>query len=87
MDSNVIVSIVTGIFTLTGVIIASISQGNRIQNKLEIAMAVMNEKIESLSETVKQLNATTVKIPVLESRLETLEKEIEELKKNAQKSS
>ena len=77
---GIIASIITSVLALTGVIITNIRSNQAIENKLEIAQAVTNEKIERLTEEVKKHNNFASRVPVIENDLQHLNKEVEEIK-------
>lgn len=77
MDS-IYTAIVTGIFGLIGsVIVAMITASTTkaaITQKLEIAQAVTDTKIEELTREVRKHNNFAERIPTLEAKVEFLEK-------------
>jgi hypothetical protein len=91
MDSStidIIISVITGVFTVLGAIIAS-TAGNKglhdkIQNQMRVDQAVTDNKIETLTAEVKKHNDFASRVPVLEEqmkstahRLESIEKRME----------
>lgn len=78
---NIIVAVITGGLALVGVIITNLQSNKVIENKLMVAQAVTDTKIENLTEEVRKHNNFALKIPVLENRIANIEKDIQELKK------
>ena len=56
MDTAIIVSILTGIFSLLGVIITNINSNRKIERQLEVSMAVTDTKLEALTKQVEKHN-------------------------------
>lgn len=77
---GIIASTITSVLALTGVIITNIRSNQAIENKLEIAQAVTNTKIEQLTEEVKKHNNFASRVPVMEEQIQHLDKEIVEIK-------
>lgn len=55
MDA-IIVSIITGVLSLTGVILTNISGNRKIERQLEVSMAITNTKLEDLTKQVEKHN-------------------------------
>lgn len=85
MDTNLLITILTCIFTLAGVCVSSWASSkatrNLVTNKLETAQAVTDTKIEELTREVRAHNNFAVRIPVVENDIKTIKDEIKELKK------
>ena len=79
MDS-IIVSIITGVLSLAGIIITNVSSNRKVEHQLEIHQAVTENKLENLTAEVRKHNDFAVKIPVLEQRITACEGDIKELK-------
>lgn len=82
MDANVLVSIITGIFTIAGVIITCITSNRKVETKLEISQAVTETKIDNLAEEVRKHNDFAVKIPVMQEQIKVANHRIEDLEKH-----
>lgn len=72
MDSAIIVSIVTGIFSLFGIITTNVLSNKKIENQLEISMAVTNTKLEGLTKQVEKHNQIIERTFKLEQAFEDL---------------
>lgn len=75
---EIVVSVITGIFTFAGVVLTVIV-GNRkafteMSKKLEVAQAVTDTKLEELTREVREHNNFAKRMPVLEQRVEAIEK-------------
>lgn len=74
MTEAVIVSILSGVFTLTGTIITNIVSRNKIQNDLALHNAVQDEKIETLTKQVEKHNNVIERLYRVEEDVKHLEK-------------
>lgn len=73
MDS-IITAIIAGGLSLVGVIISNFSANKKIETQLSTNQAVVNTKIDMLTEEVKKHNSFGDRITRMEVRLDTLEK-------------
>ena len=80
MDSAVIVSIITGVLTLIGVIITNSESNRKIEHRLEVSQAITDTKLENLTQEVRKQTDFAMKIPVLEQRMIVCENDIKALK-------
>lgn len=79
--TEVIIAVITGICSVAGVIITTSANNRKLQQQLEINQAVVNTKLESLTEEVRKHNNFTVRVPILEEQVSVLHEEIKELKR------
>lgn len=79
---SIIVSAVTGICSIVGVVIASVSSANKLQKQLEISQAVTNTKLEALTSEVRKHNDFAMRIPVIDERIKALEKRLDDLERD-----
>jgi len=73
MDSSIIVSIITGVLTLIGVIITNSESNRKIEHRLEVSQAVTDTKLENLTQEVRKQTDLAIRIPVLEQRMNVVE--------------
>lgn len=73
MDSSIIVSIITGVLTLIGVIITNSESNRKIEHRLEVSQAITDTKLENLTQEVRKQTDLSIKIPVLEQRMNNVE--------------
>jgi len=71
---------ITGGLSLAGVIISNISSNRKIEHKLEVAQAVTDTKLESLTAEVRLHNNFASRIPIIETEIDHLKKDVAELK-------
>lgn len=76
----ILVALITGGLSLTGVIITNINSNRRVEAKLEKAQAVMDTKIEALTREVREHNNFAKRMPVVEEQLRAMGKTVDELK-------
>lgn len=74
MDSAIIVSMVTGGFSLAGIIITNVLSNRKIENQLVTSMAVTDTKIEALTKQVEKHNQIVERTFKLEQAVEDLKK-------------
>lgn len=80
MDSSIIVSIITGVLTLIGVIITNSESNRKIEHRLEVSQAVTDTKLENLTQEVRKQTDLAIRIPVLEQRMGAVEETIKLMK-------
>lgn len=82
-------TIITGVLTLTGVIISNMMSHNKIQDELKqefkVSQAVTNTKIDSLTQEVKKHNDFAVRIPVVEAELKSIKERLDKLEREVYK--
>ena len=81
MEPAVLAALVTGLFTLFGVIITVIAGNKKIEHKLEINQAIHDTKLDNLAEEVRRHNNFAEKIPSMQTEINTLQKDVAQLKK------
>ena len=78
--AEIIIALITGVCSVIGVIVTTPASNRKLQHQLEVNQAVVNTKIENLTEEVRKHNNFTVRVPILEEQVATLQEEIKELK-------
>lgn len=78
---EVISSIIVGGLALVGVILTNMQANKQVDQKLERNQAVMETKLENLTEEVRKHNNFAVKLPVLEEQIRTIAHRLENLEK------
>ena len=80
---SILVAIITGIFSIIGVIINGKATQTNIVNKVQAELheqnAIQNVKIDHLTDEVRKHNNFAEKIPKLETRVDSLEHRINKL--------
>lgn len=70
----IVVALVTGGLSLTGVIVTNMMSNKKIENQLVTAQAVTDAKIVQLTEEVRKHNTFGDRITKLETKVEILER-------------
>lgn len=79
MTEAITVALITGGLSLLGVIIASISGNRRAEEKLRVAQAITDAKIEELTREVRKHNNFAEKIPVIQEQIKVVNHRIADL--------
>lgn len=77
---TIITGVITGGLALIGVIITNLTNHKTIENTLKINQAVMDTKLETLTDEVRKHNNFAVRVPIIEKDIEYLKHEVEEIK-------
>ena len=85
MDTAIIVSIISGIFTLAGTIISVVVGFSKASQKAAVQQAITDTKLEELTREVRRHNDFATRLPVLEEQIKVANHRIEDLEKEAQK--
>ena len=72
MTEAITVALITGGLSLIGVIIASIAGNRRTEQKIQVAQAVTDTKIEELTREVRKHNGFAEKIPVIQEQIKVI---------------
>lgn len=73
-------SIIVGVLTFLGVVITNNRANREMQQKMAIAQAVTDTKIEALTREVRKHNNFAQRMPVVEREIEILEHDVGHLK-------
>ncbi len=76
---GIITAFITSGLTLIGVIITNMRSNQTIQNQLATTQAVMDTKIDMLTEEVKKHNNFAVRMPVVEEQIKIILKRLDGL--------
>ncbi len=75
-------SITVGLLTLFGVIIQNNRQSRDIEQKIAVAQAVTDTKLEELTREVREHNRFAVRMPVVEEQMRVVNHRITDLENN-----
>ena len=84
MDTAIVVSIISGIFTLAGTIISVIVGFSKASQKAAIQQAVTDTKLEALTEEVRKHNHFAERLPVVEEQIRVANHRIADLEKKTE---
>ena len=79
MLEAVIVAIITGVFSLTGILLSSKATQNKIMAELKTHQAVTDTKLEALTREVREHNNFVCRVPVLEEQMKVVNHRISNL--------
>lgn len=78
---SIIVALITGGLSLVGVVVTCAMSNRKIEQKLEVAQAVTDTKIEELTREVREHNNFAKRMPVVENEIKHIEEDIHTLQK------
>lgn len=79
MDTAIIVSIISGIFTLAGTIISVVVGFSKASQKAAIQQAVTDTKLDELAREVRKHNNFAERLPVVEEQIKSVNHRIADL--------
>lgn len=79
MTEAITVALITGGLSLIGVIIVSIAGNRRTEQKIQVAQAVTDTKIEELTREVRKHNGFAEKIPVIQEQIKVINHRLADL--------
>ena len=79
MTEAITVALITGGLSLLGVIIASAAGNRRTEQKIQVAQAVTDTKIEELTREVRKQNSFAEKIPVIQEQIKVVNHRLADL--------
>ena len=82
---EILVAIITGGLALVGVVITNVAGNRRAEEKLRIAQAVTDAKIEELTREVRKHNGFAEKMPVIQEQIKVINHRIADLESNERK--
>lgn len=74
--NEIIVALISGAVSLVGVIATSIISNRKIEQKLEIAQAITDTKLEELTREVREHNNFAQRMPVVENEIKHIKNDI-----------
>lgn len=77
---GIVSAVITGVLALAGVIISNAQSNKKIEQKLEIAQAVTDCKIDELTREVREHNNFAHRMPVVEEQIKVINHRIADLK-------
>ena len=78
---SIIVSIVTGVCSIIGVILAASASSRKLQQQLEVSQAVTNTKLEALTAEVRSHNNFAQRMPVVEEQIKVINHRLTDLER------
>ena len=81
MSDAIIVALITGGLSLSGVLISNIMAAQNMDTKLEKQQAITDTKLDELTREVREHNNFAKRVPVLEEQIKVANHRIEDLEK------
>lgn len=81
MSEAIVVALITGTLSLTGVIVTSVVTAKKSEKAAAVAQAVMDTKIDELTREVRQHNNFASEIPVIKEQIKVINHRILDLEK------
>lgn len=81
MSEAIIVALITGGLSLSGVLISNIMAAQNMDAKLEKQQAITDTKLDELTREVRAHNNFAQRVPVLEEQMKVANHRIEDLEK------
>ena len=78
--AEIIVACITGGLSLIGVIFSNKASGKKIEEHLNVKLAVMDTRLEELTREVREHNNFAKRMPVVENEISHIETDIKQLK-------
>lgn len=79
MDGSVLASLITGLLSLTGVMLSNLLSDRRRENALRTAQAVTDTRLEELTREVRMHNNFAQRMPVVEEQIKAIHHRLEDL--------
>ena len=81
MSNEIIVAIITGVFTFAGVVVTNIVSNRKVQYQLHEQQKITDVKLEQLTEEVKKHNNFAERVPVIEEQIKVINHRIDVLER------
>lgn len=85
MDSTILVSIITGCFSLAGIFASVIFSQSKAKQTLEKAQAIQDVKLEELTREVREHNNFARRMPVVEEQIRVINHRLSDLERAIEK--
>lgn len=82
MDDGILVSIISAVATVAGVVLSTKASNREIQHKLETHQAVIDTKIDNLTQSVNKHNTFADRMPVVEEQIKVINHRLEDLERH-----
>lgn len=86
MGEAIIVALITGGLTLAGTIITVLATSRKTAEDMRVSQAVMETKLNGLTEEVRKHNNFADRIPVIEEQIKVINHRVDDLEKEREKS-
>lgn len=79
MSEAIAVALITGGLSLAGVVVTCVLTSRNSEKKQEVALAVMNTKVEELTREVRLHNGFAQRMPVVEEQIKVINHRLTDL--------
>lgn len=86
MGEAIIVALITGGLTLAGTTITVLATSRKTAEDMRVSQAVMETKLNGLTEEVRKHNNFADRIPVIEEQIKVINHRVDDLEKEREKS-
>lgn len=86
MGEAIIVALITGGLTLAGTIITVLATSRKTAEDMKVSQAVMETKLNGLTEEVRKHNNFAGRIPVIEEQIKVINHRVDDLEREREKS-
>ncbi len=80
-------ALITGLLSLTGVILTNLAASRKMQTQLEKSQAVTDTKLEELAREVREHNGFARRMPVVEEQIRVINHRIHDLEESERRNS
>jgi uncharacterized membrane protein YecN with MAPEG domain len=81
MSNEIIVAIITGLFTFAGVVVTNIISNRKVQYQLHEQQKITDVKLEELTREVRKHNNFAERVPVIEEQIKVINHRIDDLER------
>ena len=81
MSNEIIVAIITGVFTFAGVVVTNIVSNKKVQYQLHEQQKITDVKLEELTREVRKHNNFAERVPVIEEQIKVINHRIDDLER------
>lgn len=81
MSNEIIVAIITGVFTFAGVVVTNIVSNKKVQYQLHEQQKITDVKLEELTREVRKHNNFATRVPVIEEQIKVINHRIDDLER------
>ena len=81
MSEAILVALITGGLSLSGVVITCLATARRSESSMRIAQAVTDTKIQELTREVRRHNGFAQRLPVVEEQIKVINHRITDLER------
>ena len=85
MNATVLASLITGLLSLSGVMLSNLLSDRRRETALRTAQAVTDEQLRQLTREVREHNKFARRMPVVEEQIKVINHRLEDLEKGGMK--